>query len=62
MLFRDKAIIVTGATSGIGRAAAASFGREAASVVLVGRDEAALTEVSGSFAPPAAARSHVRRT
>jgi NAD(P)-dependent dehydrogenase (short-subunit alcohol dehydrogenase family) len=47
MLFRDKAIIVTGATSGIGRATAASFGREAASVVLVGRDEAALTDVSG---------------
>jgi len=47
MLFRDKAIIVTGATSGIGRATAASFGREAASLVLVGRDEAALTEVSG---------------
>jgi NAD(P)-dependent dehydrogenase (short-subunit alcohol dehydrogenase family) len=47
MMFRDKAIIVTGATSGIGRATAASFGREAASVVLVGRDEAALTEVSG---------------
>jgi NAD(P)-dependent dehydrogenase (short-subunit alcohol dehydrogenase family) len=47
MLFRDKAVIVTGATSGIGRATAASFGREAASVVLVGRNKAALTEVSG---------------
>ena len=47
MLFRDKAIIVTGATSGIGRATAASFGREAASLVLVGRDEAALAEVAG---------------
>ena len=39
---------MTGATSGIGRATAALFGREAASVVLVGRDEAALTEVSGA--------------
>lgn len=49
MLFRDKTIIVTGATSGIGRASAVSFGREGASVLLVGRDEAALTDVSGVF-------------
>jgi len=47
MLFRDKTVVVTGASSGIGRAAAESFGREGASVVLVGRDEAALNDVSG---------------
>ncbi len=47
MLFRDKTIIVTGATSGIGRAAARAFGREAGRVVLVGRDAAALGEAAG---------------
>jgi NAD(P)-dependent dehydrogenase (short-subunit alcohol dehydrogenase family) len=49
MSFRDKTVIVTGATSGIGRAAAESFGREGASVVLVGRNEAALNDVAGSL-------------
>lgn len=44
MLFRDKTIIVTGATSGIGRATALAFAREGGAVVLVGRDERALAE------------------
>jgi len=48
MSFRGKAVIVTGATSGIGRAAAEGFGRDAARVVLVARDERALAEVAGS--------------
>jgi NAD(P)-dependent dehydrogenase (short-subunit alcohol dehydrogenase family) len=42
MSFTDKAVLVTGATSGIGRAAAARFGAEGARVALVGRDRAAL--------------------
>lgn len=46
MSFRDKTVIVTGATSGIGRAAAESFGREGASVLLVGRNEAVLNDVA----------------
>jgi NAD(P)-dependent dehydrogenase (short-subunit alcohol dehydrogenase family) len=46
MSFADKTIIVTGATSGIGRATAEAFGREGATVVLVGRDEEALAEIS----------------
>jgi NAD(P)-dependent dehydrogenase (short-subunit alcohol dehydrogenase family) len=42
MTFTDKAVLVTGATSGIGRAAAMRFGAEGARVALVGRDRAAL--------------------
>jgi NAD(P)-dependent dehydrogenase (short-subunit alcohol dehydrogenase family) len=40
-----KSVIVTGATSGIGRAAARAFVREGAGVLLTGRDEAALSEL-----------------
>jgi NAD(P)-dependent dehydrogenase (short-subunit alcohol dehydrogenase family) len=39
-------VIVTGASSGIGRATALRFGREGAAVLVVGRDEAALIEVA----------------
>jgi NAD(P)-dependent dehydrogenase (short-subunit alcohol dehydrogenase family) len=46
MSFHDKAIIVTGATSGIGRSTAEAFARERASVALVGRNEGALAEVA----------------
>jgi NAD(P)-dependent dehydrogenase (short-subunit alcohol dehydrogenase family) len=49
MSFHGKAVIVTGATSGIGRATAESFGREGASVLLVGRDEAAISGVTGTI-------------
>jgi NAD(P)-dependent dehydrogenase (short-subunit alcohol dehydrogenase family) len=38
-------VIVTGASSGIGRATALRFGRSGAAVLAVGRDEAALTDV-----------------
>jgi len=47
MLFTDKIIIVTGATSGIGRATAHAFARERGALLLVGRDAAALSEVKG---------------
>jgi NAD(P)-dependent dehydrogenase (short-subunit alcohol dehydrogenase family) len=49
MSFPDKIIIVTGATSGIGRATAEAFGREGASVLAVGRSEPALREVVGAI-------------
>jgi NAD(P)-dependent dehydrogenase (short-subunit alcohol dehydrogenase family) len=41
-------VIVTGASSGIGRATALRFGREGAAVLAVGRDEAALAEVASA--------------
>src|SRR2546423_13886022 len=47
MSFRGKSVIVTGATSGIGRATAEAFARERASIVLVGRNETVLNEVAG---------------
>jgi NAD(P)-dependent dehydrogenase (short-subunit alcohol dehydrogenase family) len=45
MSFAQKVVIVTGASSGIGRAAALAFARQRADVVLVGRTESALVEV-----------------
>ena len=55
MSFAQKAVIVTGATSGIGRAAAEAFAREEADLMLTGRDRAALEELAGSVKPPARA-------
>jgi retinol dehydrogenase 12 len=52
---KGKVCVVTGATSGIGRAAATALARLGATVVLVGRDrdrtEAAAAEISSGSAP-----------
>lgn len=45
MSFVQKVVIVTGASSGIGAAAAISFSKEGANVVLVGRNEGKLQKV-----------------
>jgi NAD(P)-dependent dehydrogenase (short-subunit alcohol dehydrogenase family) len=49
MSFFGKTVIVTGATSGIGRAAAEAFGRDGASTLLVGRHQTELDEVSAAI-------------
>jgi len=45
MSFNAKSVIVTGATSGIGRSTAEAFGREGAQLLLVGRNQAALDDL-----------------
>ncbi len=53
MRFSGKSVVVTGASSGIGRSAAVRFVEEGAGVLLVGRDKAALDEVGRDMdAPP----------
>jgi NAD(P)-dependent dehydrogenase (short-subunit alcohol dehydrogenase family) len=50
MSFSRKSVIVTGASSGIGRATAIRFAQEGADLVLVGRNQAALVELQQEIA------------
>jgi NADP-dependent 3-hydroxy acid dehydrogenase YdfG len=43
---RDQVVVITGASSGIGRETAIAFGERGASVVLAARDECALAKVA----------------
>ncbi|MDQ7053431.1 MAG: glucose 1-dehydrogenase [candidate division KSB1 bacterium] len=47
-LFETKVVLITGASSGIGRETALAFAREGARLALLGRNEAALREVAGA--------------
>jgi NAD(P)-dependent dehydrogenase (short-subunit alcohol dehydrogenase family) len=50
MDFKGKVVIVTGASSGIGRNTAIAFARQGATIVAVARDESALTAVVNDIA------------
>ena len=52
MRFTGKSVIVTGASSGIGRSAAMAFVEEGAGVLLVGRNKGALEEVGREMKAP----------
>ncbi|OWU84669.1 hypothetical protein ATO6_12660 [Oceanicola sp. 22II-s10i] len=54
-------VVITGAASGLGRAAAASFARAGARVMLIDRDEAGLAEVLAAL-PETAAGPHMAMT
>ncbi|CAH0714063.1 unnamed protein product, partial [Brenthis ino] len=61
MSLKNKVVIVTGASSGIGTATAVSFSSEGACVVLVGRNEDKLAEVAKKCKNPLVVRADVSK-
>ncbi|XP_046964342.1 3-oxoacyl-[acyl-carrier-protein] reductase-like [Vanessa cardui] len=61
MSFKDKVVIVTGASSGIGAAAAIAFSAEGARVVMVGRDSTKLTAVAAKCTNPLVIQADVSK-
>ncbi|CAG9564415.1 unnamed protein product [Danaus chrysippus] len=59
MSFKDKVVIVTGASSGIGAATAVGFSSEGARVVMVGRNESKLASVAARCNKPLVVRADV---
>lgn len=53
--FENRTLLVTGATSGIGKATAQRFARAGANIAAVGRDEAALRQLQGEVESEGAA-------
>ncbi|XP_047535525.1 3-oxoacyl-[acyl-carrier-protein] reductase FabG-like [Vanessa atalanta] len=59
MSFKNKVVIVTGASSGIGAAASKMFSKEGARVVMVGRNETKLAAVAAQCNSPLVLRADV---
>ncbi|CAH2101602.1 unnamed protein product [Euphydryas editha] len=59
MSFKNKVVIITGASSGIGAAAAKMFSKEGAQVVMVGRNETKLSAVAKQCSSPLVIRADV---
>lgn len=60
--FKDKVVVVTGASSGIGRAIAEQFGAQGAKVVLFGRNQKRLSEVASKITQALIVQGDVRKT
>lgn len=54
--YRDRVVVITGASAGVGRATAKAFARAGAKVGLIARDSEALQDVADELSP--AARGH----
>ncbi|XP_046978904.1 3-oxoacyl-[acyl-carrier-protein] reductase FabG-like [Vanessa cardui] len=59
MSFKNKVVIVTGASSGIGASASIMFSKEGAHVVMVGRNETKLSDVAAKCSSPLVVRADI---